>query len=56
MSLMLDGGLALGIAYALGVMISRERTALRNSYIVLRKVALGVAALVLVVSVLVSFR
>ena len=56
MSLLFYGGIALGIAYALGGLISRERTPLRNSYIMLRKVALGVAALVLVVSVLVSFR
>lgn len=55
-SLMLYGGIALGMAYALGVLIALDRTALRKSYIVLRKVALGVAALVLVVSVVVAFR
>jgi hypothetical protein len=55
-SLMVYGGIALGMAYALGVLIARDRTALRKSYVVLRKVALGTVALVLVVAVLMSFR
>jgi hypothetical protein len=53
---MVYGGIALGMAYALGVLIARDRTALRKSYVVLRKVALGTVALVLVVAVLMSFR